>query len=209
MAINDTPDARHRAWVAMNRRKLLVLASAAVVAAPFPATAQRAKQTSERQAKTSPTGETGPAPAAGQKFFSAHEFATLDEMAEMIVPADEVSGGARAAKVTEYIDQRMGESLDTEMRQSWRDDLAEIDRLSRNLFGKTFRAGSVAERSRLLDRISRNEAKPKEAGEYAFGTIKWQVTFAYYKTRIGIHDDLKYLGNTLLDEFLGTDVALR
>ena len=97
------------------------------------------------------------------------------------------------------------ESLDTAMKQSWRDDLAEINRLSGLSFGKPFMSASVAERTRLLERISRNERNPKDPGDFAFGTIKWQVTFVYYKTKIGIHDDLKYQGNTILDEFVGAD----
>ena len=115
------------------------------------------------------------------------------------------SGGARAAGVAEFIDARIGESRDPEVRQSWRDDLEEINRISFEISGKSFVASSPVERTRILERISRNEASPKEPGEVAFGTIKTQVAFVYYKTKIGIHDELKYLGNAILDEFLGTD----
>ena len=89
------------------------------------------------------------------------------------------------------------------MQQSWRDDLAEINRLALEMFGKSFVAASPNERQRLLERISRNEKAPQSPGEHAFGTIKWQVSFVYYKTKIGIHDELKYQGNTILDAFVG------
>jgi hypothetical protein len=54
-------------------------------------------------------------------------------------------------------------------------------------------------------RISRHEAKPKADAEFAFGTVKWFVTFAYHKSRSGMHDDIKYRRNVLLDAFLGVD----
>ena len=30
---------------------------------------------------------------------------------------------------------------------------------------------------------------------------------AYYTSKIGIHDELKYQGNVYIDEFIGTDVS--
>lgn len=140
-------------------------------------------------------------------FFSSSEFLLLDEFAEMLIPADAHSGGARAAGVAWTLDQRLAESLDPEWRQSWHDDLAEIDRLSRLRFGKGFTEATFEQRTHLMQRISRNEKKPSQPGEYAFGTIKWSVADIYYRTRIGIHDELQYQGNVLQDEFAGTDVS--
>lgn len=143
------------------------------------------------------------------KFFSTAEFALLDTVAEIIIPADERSGGARAAGVAAILDERIAESRDPAWRQSWRDDLAEIDRLSRERFGTGFMAASDVQRLAIMRHISRNEANPSEPGEYAFGTIKWSVADVYYRTRIGIHDDLEYQGNIHQDEFSGTDVSKR
>ncbi|MGD9668614.1 MAG: gluconate 2-dehydrogenase subunit 3 family protein [Hyphomicrobiaceae bacterium] len=140
-------------------------------------------------------------------FFSPAEFALLDEFAEMLIPEDEVSRGARAARVAWTLDERLAESIDPDWRQSWHDDLAEIDRLSTKWFGRTFVDSSHLQRADLMTRISRNEADPKAAGEYAFGTIKWSVADIYYRTSIGIHDDLKYQGNVYQEEFSGTDVS--
>ena len=192
----------------IDRRALIgsaIAAAAAVVASP-PAGAQVQKAAQ----KAVPKGvAAGPVPAKGRAFFTAQEFATLDEMAEMIIPADAVSGGARATGVAAHLDKRIGESLDPAWRKSWRDDLAEIDRLSVEMFDRPFVKASLEQRTRLMQRVSRNEANPSEAGEYAFGTIKWSVADAYYRTRVGIHDDLKYQGNVLQAEFSGTDVGGR
>lgn len=142
-------------------------------------------------------------------FFTTDEFLLLDTFAEMLIPADAQSGGARAARVAWMLDERLAVSRDPDWRQSWRDDLNEIDRLSRLWFKRRFVEANEAQRSELMGRISRNEANPKEAGEYAFGTIKWSVADIYYRTRIGLHDELQYQGNVYQDEFSGTDASKR
>lgn len=182
----------------------IVITSAAAAAAYLWAPARMLAETAQIPASVVPPTRN---PHPRLRFFSASEFALLDEFAEMLIPDDEVSKGARVAKVAWTLDERLAESLDPEWRQSWHDDLAEIDRLSRNAFGKRFVDATHAQRTELMRRISRNEADPKEAGEYAFGTIKWSVADIYYRTRIGIHDDLHYQGNIYQDEFSGTDVS--
>jgi Gluconate 2-dehydrogenase subunit 3 len=146
-------------------------------------------------------------PAAAGKFFTARELAILDEVAELIIPADAQSGGARAAQCARFIDANLAESIDPLWRQSWKDDLAEIDEVAAALFGRPFLQTSAAERQKLLERISRNEKNPKENVEISFATIKWWVAEAYYTSKIGIHDELKYQGNGFIDEFVGTDVS--
>lgn len=192
----------------LDRRALMtaaLAAAAAVAVAPGGASAQ----VSQAVARAATKKAAEPKAAAGRAFFTAREFETLDEIAEMIIPADEVSVGARGTGVAAYLDKRIGESRDPNWRQSWRDDLAEIDRLSNGMFGKRFVQASPEQRTKLLVSISRNEKNPQEAGEYAFGTIKWSVADAFYRTKAGIHDDLKYQGNVLQAEFAGTDVSRR
>jgi hypothetical protein len=142
------------------------------------------------------------------KFFSARELAILDEVAELIIPADPQSGGAKAAKCALYIDARLAESIDPLWRQSWKEDLREIDEVSAQMFGRGFLETTPPERIKLMDRMSRSEGKkPVEDINYAFGTIKWWVAEAYYTSQLGIQDELKYQGNIYIDEFAGTDVT--
>lgn len=179
---------------AITRRQALAVAAGAAATAGLPddALAQAAK--------------TSVAPAAG-KFLTPRELAILDEMAELIIPADAQSGGARAAKCAEYIDARLAESIDPDWRQSWKDDLAEIDEVSIAMLGRPLLQASPAERQKLMERISRNEKNPRENVEHSFVTIKWWVAEAYYTSNIGIHDELKYQGNVYIDEFIGTDIS--
>jgi hypothetical protein len=188
---------------ASGRREFLELLAAAAAAGLLPSTAA---------AQGSPSLPIKAAPQAKPvtpKFLNPSELRVLDEVAEAIIPADVRSGGAKAAQVSQIIDARLAESRDPAWRQSWKDDLAEIERLSNGMFGRGFVAASPEQRNRLLARISRNEKAPKEAGEFAFGTLKWTVAETYYRTRIGIHDEIGYQGNVILDEFIGTDVSKR
>lgn len=142
------------------------------------------------------------------KFFTARELAILDEIAELIIPQDAQSGGAKAAKCAHYIDAQLAESIDPVWRQSWKEDLREIDEVSTQMFGRGLLEATPLERTRLMDRMSRNENKKAlEDINYAFGTIKWWVAEAYYTSQLGIHDELKYQGNVYIDEFSGTDVT--
>lgn len=179
-------------WL-VDRRRMLKLTASAVVAAAAPLGTNVTPAIAR--------------PAPGRKFFTRREYAILRIFAEMIIPKDEVSGGAQAAKVPEFLDARVAETIDPTIRQSWRDDLEEIDRLSRVYYGRRFTRAGSRRRSRLMQRLSRNEANPKRDGEYAFGTIKWEVCDVYYRTEIGIHEDLKYQGNQIQDEYFGTDVS--
>jgi Gluconate 2-dehydrogenase subunit 3 len=177
----------------ITRRQALAVTAGAAAAAMAPEAAQA-------QAPK-------PAALAAGKFLSARELAILDEVAELIIPADAQSGGARAAKCAEYIDARLAESINPLWRQSWKDDLAETDEVSIAMFGRPLLDALPAERQRLMERISRNEKSPKENVDHSFVTIKWWVAEAYYTSKIGIHDELKYQGNVYIDEFIGTDVS--
>ena len=54
-----------------------------------------------------------PTPANGKlRFLTAGQHALVDELAEMIIPADPRSGGAREAKVAAFIDDLLADSTD-------------------------------------------------------------------------------------------------
>ncbi len=69
------------------------------------------------------------ATAAATHFFTPAQLAMVDELSEIIIPADDHSGGARAAKVAAYIDYRLAESVDDEPRTKWTEGLARVDAL--------------------------------------------------------------------------------
>ena len=180
------------------RRDVLRLAAAAAAAPLVPRAA---------------LAETGKAPTlAAGRFFDAPEMALLDELAEMIIPQDEHSGGARAASVALYIDGRLG-GYDPaipdqrEERAQWKAGLALVEAAARETAGTAFLEATPDQRVAVLTRLAAGEEDPKTEGERFFVALKHWTAVGYYTSRIGIHDEMEYKGNTLLTEFSGADPA--
>lgn len=143
-----------------------------------------------------------PAKAQPLKFFTEEENKTVIEMSERIIPADDHSPGAKAARVNEYIDLVVSESPDT-AKQTWREGLAAINRMSRDKFGKPFANASADQQTELLTGVSKNERSPQTLEERFFRTIKYATVDGYYTSQIGIKEELHYKGNSFLKEFTG------
>ncbi len=139
------------------------------------------------------------------KFFTPAEFAMLDELTEIIIPADSHSPGARAAQVAAYIDVRLAEAFEQQDRDDWRKGLKQVDALSKEMNGHIFMEASPEQRVALLTRVSRNEMHPKTPEETFFRELKHATAHAYYTSKIGIHREMEYKGNVMLQEFVGEE----
>lgn len=140
-------------------------------------------------------------------FLTPTEFATLDELSEMIIPADAHSPGARAAKVADFIDARLAEAWHQKDRTDWRGGLALVERLSQEVNKLPFMKASPEQRLAVLTRMAQNESNPKKPEETFFKELKSRVVQAYYTTEIGIKQEMEYKGNTFQSEFVGFDVT--
>jgi len=140
------------------------------------------------------------------KVFSKEEFALLDELTELILPADDHSPGARAAEVAAYLDGRLAESIDESERTEWRDGLKRIDGLALEMHGVPFIQATPEQRIAVLSRIARNEQNPQTPDERFFVQLKFSTANAYYSSKIGIHQEMEYKGNVLLPEFVGYEL---
>jgi hypothetical protein len=147
------------------------------------------------------------AQAVGPKFLTKDELTLLDELTEMILPADDHAPGARAAKCAAYIDARLAEAFEDEPRTMWREGLKAIDTVSQSLNGHRFMESSEAERTAVLTKLAQSEEAPKLPEEKFFVELKARTVHAYYTSEIGIHKEMEYKGNTLLQEYVGTDVS--
>ena len=136
------------------------------------------------------------------RFFTEEENRTVIEMSERIIPADDSSPGAKAAKVNEYIDLIVSESPEP-TKQTWREGLTAVNKMSRDKFGKSFSDATVDQQVELLKEISKNEKSPQTVEEKFFRTVKYATVDGYYTSEIGIHKELHYKGNTYLKEFTG------
>ena len=129
------------------------------------------------------------------RFFTPAEFALVDELTEMIIPADAHSPGARGARVAGEIDRRLSESVEPEWQATWRAGLSGVDALSREINGKTFLHATAVGRMAVLTRMATGEAGPKTPMERFFGELKGATVRGYYTSKIGIHVDQEYKGN--------------
>src|ERR671921_74540 len=87
----------------LTRRSVLQLLSAAPVAAGFTWTEAEAAQAA-RSAQVVKRATTGKPVAYKPKFFTAHEYATVRVLVDIIIPKDERSGSATDANVPEWMD---------------------------------------------------------------------------------------------------------
>ena len=136
------------------------------------------------------------------KFFTAEENRTIIEVSERIIPADDHSPGAKAAQVNDYIDLVISESSEA-TKQTWREGLAAINKMSSEKFGKPFADATIDQQVELLKAISANEQNPRTVEERFFRTIKYSTIDGYYTSEIGIKKELQYKGNAFLKEFTG------
>ncbi len=143
---------------------------------------------------------------ARPKVFSPDEFALLDELTELIIPADDHSPGARAAGVAAYIDGSLAASVEEEDRKTWREGLKRVDALAREMHTVPFMQATPEQRVAVLSHIARNEKNPQTPGEHFFVELKQSTVDAYYSSKIGIHQEMEYKGNVLLPEFVGYEV---
>jgi hypothetical protein len=145
--------------------------------------------------------------AAPAGFFTSGELALTEELAELIIPGDDHSPGARAAAVAPYINSQLAEAFDDTDRVTWREGLLHVDQLSQTMHGVPFLQSAPEQRIAVLMRMAANEASPKLPEETFFAELKARVVHAYYTSEIGIKQEMEYKGNTYLPEFVGTDVS--
>ena len=143
--------------------------------------------------------------AATAKFFTPAQHALVEELTETIIPADSHSGGAKAAKVADAIDKYLRETYEEDEKTLWREGLRLIDLMSQHYNGKTFVKASQDERVAVLTVLSENSHMTDLAEVKFFNSLKEMTVLAYYTSKIGIHDELEYKGNRVIQEYVGCD----
>jgi hypothetical protein len=183
----------------IDRRTMMQLLGAAPLAAGFTWTEAEAAQA----ARSTQAARRPARPAAYKpKFFTAHEYATVGVLADMIIPKDERSGSATDAGVPEFMDFLMD---DAPNRQTpMRGGLAWIDLECQERFDRRFVECTVEQRTAVLDDIAwPQRAKPEFAHGVAFFNSFRDLTAAgFWSSRMGV-DDLQYTGNVPVSEWTG------
>ena len=207
---------------APGRRELIkALAFAVVATGGIIEDAEAAQHVHEEAvSKAKATGTYGP------KEMSAAEFKTLGRLAELIVPADDVSGSALDAGAPAFIDLLC--SQNKQLAAIYHGGLAWLDAEMNKTYSKSFVNATVAQQTAMLDllvdadkseRVRMGESDvvkrsdfreftdytfkqvhPQAAGAKFFDWVRRMTVDAFYTSPIGMKD-IGYMGNKAYSKY--------
>jgi gluconate 2-dehydrogenase gamma chain len=183
----------------ISRRGALTLLTGAPVAAALawtPVEARNAQEDAQRARAQAAAAPFKP------RFFTAHEYATVGVLVDLLIPRDERSGSATEAGVPEFMDFMM---RDQPQRQiAMRGGLALLDRMSVNRCGRTIVGASDVERRALLDEIAYTGMEDPGAIHAVafFSSFRDLTASGFWSSRMGV-EDLQYHGNVFVAEWHG------
>jgi hypothetical protein len=190
----------------LSRRHALALFGAAPAAAALVWTDVEARQAHDHAVAAQAAK---PAAPFKPKFFTAHEYATVGVLVDLIIPRDERSGSATDAGVPAFMDFMM---IDQPRRQiAMRGGLAVIDRLAMDRCGKRFVSATDRERRLLLDEIAYTSNPDRGLSQAVafFSSFRDLTASGFWSTKMGVAD-LQYQGNAFVSEWTGCpDAALK
>ncbi len=129
-----------------------------------------------------------------ETFFDEHEMATITVLANIIIPADDVSGSASDAGVPDFI-----EFIVKDMKQHqlpMRGGLRWLDAECLKRFEKPFKDCTQAQQIEIVEEIAYpNQVKPgMEPGASFFNRMRDLTATGFFTTEMGIND-IGFLGN--------------
>ena len=181
----------------VSRRQLVQIAMAALAAGGSVefASAQHVHQVAADE-KAANSGVYKP------KAFTDHEYKTLLRLAELIVPADDVSPSALESGAGEFID--LLSSNNAELAAIYTGGIAWLDQRMQHQHGTDFLSASPDQQTAMLDLIAyrKNAETTPElgAGIKFFDWARMMVVDAFYTSRAGIKD-VGFMGNKGMAKF--------
>jgi len=138
------------------------------------------------------------------KFFSAHDYKTLQSLCQTIIPSDDDAKGAIEAGAPEFIDLITSENKEYQVALGggimWLDNTC-LDR-----YGKAYLESAPGQQQEILDQIAfrKNAKKDPSLGQGIefFSFLRKLTADGYFTSEIGINY-LGYIGNTFVKEFPG------
>jgi len=121
--------------------------------------------------------------------LSAHDLAVLGEVAETILPATKSSGGAKAAKVPEFMQEMAADYYEDRERDLLLGAAKFFDEASgANYAGRDFLALTGAEREHLLLGMDRTTPQPE-----TYRMVKQLSLWGYWTSEVAAKQALVYL----------------
>src|SRR3954447_10850615 len=134
------------------------------------------------------------------KLLNAHEYQTMQKLADLILPADEHSKGALDAGAVEFIDLLC--SQNPELATIYTGGIAWLDRAMEKRNQKDFLSATPEQQTAMLDLIAyrKNDSAELGPGIVFFDWARKMVVDAFYTSPIGVKD-IGYMGNKGMTKF--------
>jgi gluconate 2-dehydrogenase gamma chain len=138
------------------------------------------------------------------KYFSSHQYETLQALCQTIIPPDHDTGGALEAGAPEFVDLLTSENKDYQLQLGggihWLDSTC-VDR-----YGQSYLQCGHEQQIEILDLIAYRKNAEKDSklspGIEFFSMLRKLTADGFFTSEIGIKY-LGYIGNTYLKEFPG------
>ena len=134
------------------------------------------------------------------KLLNAHEYQTMQKLADLIIPADEHSKGALDAGAVEFIDLLCSQNPD--LATIYTGGIAWLDGAMKRRYSADFISAKPEQETAMLDLIAfrKNETPELGPGIVFFDWARKMVVDAFYTSAIGVKD-VGYMGNKGMSEF--------
>jgi len=134
------------------------------------------------------------------QLLSPHEYKTVRELADIIIPPDGADPGGAGAGAAEFIDLLAANN--EKLKAVWLSGLGWLDHEARRRCGRNFVDAAVEVRKQILDDIAfRKNSTPELApGIRFFDWARRMVVDAYFTSPAGVKA-LGFVGNTGMAEF--------
>jgi Gluconate 2-dehydrogenase subunit 3 len=126
------------------------------------------------------------------QFFQPGEYALIDQVAEMIIPADDHSPGAQAVRVADYIDLVVANSS-VQTQALWRTRLT------------AFQSVPNATNPEEFAMLAAKADDPSTPAEHFFADMRHMTLEGYYTSEIGLRHELGYQGGHVHGSFPGCE----
>jgi len=121
------------------------------------------------------------------QFFTPAEYASVERLSEIIIPAD-TTPGAKEAGVAEFIDFMV--ASDPDAQYGFRTGLTWLDAFSDETTGKRFMELSLEQQTSLLEPLGfKDKARAgQEAGQQFFSMMREYTVKGFYTTEVGFKE---------------------
>jgi len=139
------------------------------------------------------------------RTLNPHQNATVVTMTDLIIPETDTPG-AKAVRVSEFIDLILTEWAHDDERQNFLSGLDDIDKRSNAIFGKNFVDVTPVQQAAVLSELDQRYAIDREdraahpyvrrphnlqlTGDF-FGVVKRLTLYGYYTSEVGFTQELR------------------